>query len=138
MRTLALLCAPVLATSLLACAKSVSTTGFKGEDQAVAKTISNLQADVTAGDEQKICANDLAGAVVVRLNAARGGCKQVIKNQLAELESYDVSIQSIQVTADGARRRASARVKSVYSGRTRPGSLSLVKEGAKWKISGLG
>jgi hypothetical protein len=138
MRTLALLCAPLLATSLMACAKAVSTAGFKGEDQEVAKTISNLQSDVTAGDEQKICANDLASPIVTRLNAARGGCKQVIKNQLAELESYDVSIQSVQVTAEGTRRTASARVRSIYSGKTRPGSLSLVKEGAKWKVSGLG
>jgi hypothetical protein len=137
-RALALLGAPALAMSLLGCASTVSTTAFKGEQREVAQAISSLQADVTAGDQQKICANDLASAVVARLNAARGGCKQAIKNQLAEVDSYNVSIQSVQVSAAGAQRRASAHVKSVYSGKTRSGTLSLLKEGSKWKVAGSG
>ena len=134
----ALLCAPLLAVGLAACGSTVSTAGFKGEEHEVAQAISNLQADATAGDKQKVCANDLASAVVARLSAARGGCQQAIKNQLAELDNFEVSVQSVQVTAQGARRVARASVKSVYAGKTRPGTLLLVKEGSKWKISGIG
>jgi hypothetical protein len=137
-RAVALLCVPMLAVGLAGCASTVSTAGFKGEDHEVVQTISNLQADVTAADEKKICANDLASAVVARLSLARGGCRQAIKSQLAEVDNFQVTVQSVLVSAAGARRTASAHVKSVYSGKTRPGTVSLVKEGGKWKISGVG
>jgi outer membrane murein-binding lipoprotein Lpp len=135
---LALLGAPLLTASLVGCASKVSTSSFKGEEREVAQTISNLQSDVTAGDEQKICAKDLASAVVTRLDAAPGGCKQAVKRQVAEIDSLNVTVQSVQVSAAGAQPRASARVKSVYEGKTRLATVSLVKEGGKWKISGLG
>ena len=77
---LAVACAALFAVALGACAKTVSTGAFKGEEREVAQAIANLQSDVTAGDQQKICRNDLASAVVARLNAAPGGCKRVIKN----------------------------------------------------------
>ena len=51
-RALAVLGVPLLAASLLGCANKVSTSGFNGEEHAVAQTISNLQADATAADEQ--------------------------------------------------------------------------------------
>ena len=136
-RFLALLCALLLAMGVAACAKTVSTSNFKGEQHEVAQAISNLQTDVTAGDDTKICKTDLASAVVARLNTARGGCKQAIKNQLAEVDSPELTVQSVQVTATGAQRTASARVRSVYAGKTRPGTLSLIKEGTKWKVSGV-
>ena len=136
-RALALLGAPLLAASLLGCANKVSTSGFSGEEREVAQTISNLQADTTAGDEQKICRNDLAGAVVARLNAAPGGCRQAVKRQVSEVDSLNMTVQSVQVNGTGAQRTASARVKSVYEGKTRPRTVSLVKEGGKWKISGV-
>jgi hypothetical protein len=137
-RAVAVLCAPLLAVGLAGCASPVSTAGFKGEDHEVAQTISNLQADVTAADQQKICANDLASAVVARLNLTPGGCKQAIKSQLAEVDNFQVTVQSVLVSGAGAGRTASAHVKSIYAGKSRPGTLSLVKEGGKWKISGVG
>ena len=137
-RAHALLCAPLLAAGLAACGTAVSTAGFKGEDHEVAQAISSLQSDAAAGDKRKLCANDLASAIVARLSASRGGCQQAIKNQLAELDNPEVSVQSVQVTAAGARRTASARVKSIYAGKTRLGTLLLVKEGSKWKVSGEG
>ncbi|MDQ6810412.1 MAG: hypothetical protein M3Z95_00755 [Actinomycetota bacterium] len=136
-RLSALPCAAVLAASLASCGTTVSTGSFKGEEHEVAQTISNLQADVTASDAQKICANDLAGAVVARLNAAKGGCKQVIKNQLVEVDNYEVKVQSIQVHATGTQRTAGARVTSIIAGKTRASTLALVNEGGKWKVSGV-
>jgi Putative lumazine-binding len=130
-RTLALLCAPLLAVGIAACGNTVSTSAFTGESREVAQAISNLQSDATAGEEKKICANDLAGAVVTRLAGVKG-CEAAIKSQLAEVDSLEVSVQSIQVT--GAT--ASARVKSIYSGKNLITTLTLVKEGSHWKISG--
>jgi hypothetical protein len=134
---LALLCAPLLAGGLAACGSTVSTSSFKGEQHEVAQAISDLQSDVRAADEQKICKSDLASAVVTRLSSARGGCPQAIKNQLPEIDNLDVSVQSVQVSGTGAHRTASARVKSNYTGNSRLRTVSLVLEGGKWKISGV-
>jgi hypothetical protein len=136
-RLFALLCAPLLAVTFAACSKTLSISAFKGEEHAVAQTISNLQADVTAGDEQKICTNDLAGPIVARLNATPGGCKQAIKNQLTELDNFEVAVQSVHLSTAGAQATATAHVTSIYAGKTRASTLSLVKEGGKWKISSL-
>jgi hypothetical protein len=133
-RTLALLCVSLLGVGLAACGNTVSTS-FKGESHDVAQTISNLQTDATAGNYQKICTNDLASAVVARLSSAAGGCKQAIKSQVAEVDNFEVKVQSVQVNAHG--NRASAQVRSIYSGKTRAGTLLLVKDGGKWKVSGL-
>ena len=133
-RALALLCASLLGVGLAACGNTVSTS-FKGESHDVAQTISNLQTDATAGSDQKICTNDLASALVARLSSAGGGCTQAIKNQLGEVDNFEVKVQSIQVNSRG--QEATAQVRSIYSGKTHPGTLVLVKEGGKWKISGL-
>ena len=132
-RTLALLCAPLLAVGFAACGTAtVSTAGFKGEAHAVAQAVSNLQSDATAGEEKKVCANDLSSAVVSRLGGSKG-CEKVIKNQPTEVDSLELSVQSVQV--NGAT--ASAHVKSVYEGKPRLSTLTLVKESGKWKLSAL-
>jgi hypothetical protein len=133
-RVSGLLVAGLLAAGASGCAKAVSTSGFKGEQHEVAQTIANLQSDVTSGDEQKICANDLAQAIVSRLNAAPGGCKQAIKDQLAELDSYEVTVESVRL---GSANTANATVKSVVSGKKATSALELRKEGGKWKVSGV-
>jgi hypothetical protein len=131
-RPLALLCLPLCAVTVAACGSTVSTAGFKGQQHEVAQTISNLQADATAGEEKKICADDLAAALVARLGGAKG-CEQAIKNQLAEVDSLEVTVKSIQLSTAGTT--ASAHVKSIYEGKSQPSTVSLVKEGGKWKIS---
>jgi hypothetical protein len=130
-------CAALLGMALSACAKTVSTRAFHGEQREVADAISNLQSDVTAADQRKICRNDLASEVVARLNAASGGCTAVIKEQLAEIDSSDLTVDSIQLSGAGAQRAASAKVRSVYEGKTRISTLSLLKQGGRWKISAV-
>jgi hypothetical protein len=128
------LCLPLSALALTGCGSTVSTANFKGAQHEVAQTISNLQADATAGEQKKICADDLAAAVITRLGGKKG-CEAAIKKQLAEVDSLDVSVQSVQLASTGTH--ASASVRSIYEGKSRPGSVSLVKESGKWKISGL-
>jgi hypothetical protein len=135
-RALALPCAVLIALGLSACAKTVSTSGLSGEAKDAAETIKALQSDVTAGDQKKVCATDLAKPLVAKLNAASGGCEQAVKDQLAEIDSLELNIDTVQVTS--AAHTASAVVTSVYSGKKRKSTLSLVKEGDKWKISALG
>jgi hypothetical protein len=134
-RLLLLLCAPLAAVALTACASTVSTAGFKGAKQEVAQTVANLQADVTGGDQKKICANDMATATVARLGGAKG-CEAAVKSQLAEVDSFEVSVLSVKL--DAAETSATAQVKSIRQGKSSPGSLSFIKEAGKWKISGVG
>jgi hypothetical protein len=127
-------CVALLASGLAACGNTVSTSGFKGEQHAIAETISNLQADATAGEQKKICANDLAGAVVRRLGGTKG-CEAAIKSQVAEIDSLETKVQSIQLGPGGTT--ATARVKSTYGGKGAVKTVVLVKEAGKWKVSGL-
>jgi hypothetical protein len=134
-RALVLPCAILVALGLSACAKTVSTSGLSGEAKDAAETIKDLQSDVTAGDQKKVCNNDLAKALVTKLSSASGGCQQALKEQLAEIDSLELNIDTVQVTSPA--HAATATVTSVYAGKKRKSTLSLVKEGNKWKISAL-
>jgi hypothetical protein len=137
-RTITLSCAALLATCLAACGttSSVSTSAFKGEQQKVAQTVAHLQSHATALEAKKICHEDLAAANVARLNAAPGGCKHAIESQLKQIDSFEATVASVTIEAAGVT--ATARVKSVVAGKKGVQTMSLVKEGGKWKISGLG
>ena len=134
-RPLTLLCLPLSVLALAGCGGTASTAGFKGEQHEVAQTIANLQNDATAAEQKKICANDLAAALVTRLGGAKG-CETAIKNQLAEVDNLEASVKSVDVAAGG--KTATAQVKSIREGKTATSAVSLVKEGGKWKISGVG
>jgi len=133
-KLLTLLCLPLSAVAVAACGSTVSTSSFKGAQREVAQTIANLQADATAGEEKKVCANDVAAPVVSRLGGTKA-CEKAIKNQLAEVDSLEVSVQSVQIGAGGST--ATAHVTSTKAGRKQSGTASLVKEGKSWKISAV-
>jgi hypothetical protein len=125
------------ALALAGCATSVSVAKFSGEQRAVAQVIANLQSDTSSQDQARVCANDLAHAIVARLNAA-GGCEQAIKTQQAEVDpGLDVTVESVQISGSPTARKATASVKSTFEGKSRVKTLLLVKEGGKWKIAGL-
>jgi len=128
-------CAPLCALALSACAATVSTSSFSGVKHDVAQTISNLQADATAGEYKKLCSVDLAAAAVSRLGGAKG-CEAALKTQLGEVDSFEVSVQSIQLGA--GETTATAHVKSVQQGKSKPSTVLLVKQAGKWKVSSLG
>jgi hypothetical protein len=115
---------------------SVSTSQFSGENKAVAQTISDLQKDAQNRDQSKVCNNDLASAVVARLNATGGSCTSAINSQLKEVDNFDLSLASADaITVTGTT--ATARVKTTTANKTRFDTLTLVKEGTRWKVAGL-
>jgi hypothetical protein len=136
LKPIASLCAvSLLATGVAACgATTVSTSSFKGERQKVAQTVAHLQSHATALEAKKICGEDLAAARVARLNAAPGGCKHAIESQLKQIDSFETTVQSVQI--NGAT--ATARVKGVNGGKKSVQTVTLVREGGKWRISGVG
>jgi hypothetical protein len=131
---LVLLCAPLLAVGVSACASTTSSGSFKGEPHAIAQTISNLQTESTAGEAKKICADLLSSAVTTRLSSAPGGCTQAIKSQLSQIDTLELMVESI---LPKTATSASAQVKSTYSGKSKISTVTLVKENGAWKISKL-
>jgi copper chaperone CopZ len=131
-RALALSCLPVCALVVSACTTKTSTANFKGAERSVAQTVANLQSDVTAGEQKKICTSDLAAKVVSGLGGAKG-CETAVKDQLAEIDGTEAIVESVQVSGT----TATAKVKSTYGGKKRLSTVTLVEEGAKWKISAV-
>jgi hypothetical protein len=122
------------ALALGGCASSVSVSGFKGEEHEVAQAIANLQSDTSSQNQARVCTDDLAHAIVARLATAPGGCERAIKDQQAEIDpGLEVTVESVHVSGSSA----SASVKSIFEGKSRRSTLTLVKEGGKWKISGV-
>ena len=119
---------------MAACANTVSTSAFKGEQQQVAQAVSRLQNHATALEAKNICNEDLTSTKVARLNTATGGCKHAIETQLKEIDSFETTVESVKISGD----HATAQVKSIHSGKNTLQTLTLVKEGGKWRISGVG
>jgi len=135
-RRSALICTPLLVLGMSACGSTVSTSSFKGEEHAVAQTLANLQSDATAGEQKKVCANDLAAGVVARLGGT-AACEAAVKKQLAEIDSLEITVQSVKLAPNG--KTATATATSVYEGKKRQTTVMLVKEaGGSWKIASLG
>jgi hypothetical protein len=133
-RLLAVPAALLAATSLAACgAAAVSTSSFTGDKKAVAQRISDFQTDATAADHKKICQNDLAATVKAKLQAAGSDCESELKSQLAQIDILELTIESIELSGN----KASATIKSTWSGKSRRSTMELTKEGSAWKISGL-
>jgi hypothetical protein len=131
---LALICLPLSVFALAGCGSTTTTAGFTGVKHEVAQAIANLQSDATSAEPKKICADELASALVTRLGGA-SGCEKAIKNQLAEVDSLETSIKSVDIAAGG--RTASAQVNSIREGKTVTSTVSLINEAGKWKISGV-
>jgi hypothetical protein len=131
---LVLLCTPLLVVGVSACASTTSSGSFKGEPHAIAQTITSLQSESTAGEAKKICATLLSSTVTARLSSASGGCTQAIKSQLSQVDTLELTVESV---LPKSATSASAQVKNTYAGKSKISTVSFVKEDGKWKISKL-
>ncbi len=132
-RLLTMLCIPALALGVSACGSTVSTSNFKGEQHNVAQAVADLQSHSSALEEKKVCSEDLAHAIVAKLDRAPGGCNKALETQLKEIDSFETTVESVAI----AGAHATARVKSIYGGKNRIQTLTLAKEGGKWRIAGV-
>jgi hypothetical protein len=121
-----------LALTLSACGSTTTSANFKGSQHEAAQALANLQSAATAGEGSKICADDLARKIVAALHGAKQ-CEAAIKHQLAQVDNLEVKIESVKLAANG--KSASAIVKSIYYGKNKLESVSLVKEGGSWKVA---
>jgi hypothetical protein len=140
LRSPSILCAAALATVLLsACAGTTGASGnLTGDSKAIAQTISNLQADTQSRNNSHLCSNDLAPAVVARLNSGSRTCTSVISKQLGEAEDYAISLASGHAIAVSGTT-ATARVTDTVSGNKKHVDvLHLVRDGKVWKLASSG
>jgi hypothetical protein len=114
---------------LSACGSTVATSSFKGASKPVAQALANLQSHVTAGEQKKVCTDDLAAEVVGKLGGTKG-CEAAIKRLLREIDGTELTIEHIAVTG----KSATAKVKSVYDGKKRSSTVALLEQGGKWKL----
>lgn len=133
-RTIAVLCAPLLATGVAACGTTTtSTSAFKGEQQQVAKVVARLQSHATGAEPSKICGEDLAAARVAQLNRSPGGCKKAVEAQLKQIDNFETTVESVSI----AGKTATARVKATYAGKQVIQTMTFVKESGHWRASNV-
>lgn len=132
-RHVAALGAAVLLAGAAGCGTATSTSKFHGESHAVAQRISEFQSHASGSSHSEICKSDLSAALRARLTTPHRSCTKAIEEQLRQVDTFEVEIQSISL----AGTRASARVKSTWSGKQSATTLSLVKEAGSWRIAAL-
>jgi len=129
-----------LAVMLAGCASTggtVSTSGLSGAQKEIASTISNFQSDAQDASASKICANDLAASIVQSLSTGGHTCESAITSQLKVVDSFNLSLATNAIKVNG--NTATVVVQDTQAGKTTHlDTLTLVRSGSTWKISGLG
>ena len=138
-RRTALLAAPVaLAVLAAGCAPQQSSSSdsvkkFTGDQRAAAQTVEDLESAANDSDETKICTQLLSKALAGRIAANGHGCGPGVDAAIKDTDSTAMTVEAVRVT--GAT--ATARVKFETGKKDRQGSITLTREGGRWRISGF-
>ncbi len=134
MRTAAIL--SVVALAVVGCGSGAtdSAEDFEGEERAVARTIEQLEDAGRDSAERRICADLLADSLLDRLEKAGTNCTTAVREALEDTDSFDIKVDDVTINGDSA----TARVTSGRSGGDEESdTLTLQRDGARWKISSL-
>ena len=119
---------PLLAVlALSGCGEAGSSRDFQGEERRVADAIGDIERAGRAQDEEKLCNELFARALVERLQAGSTDCRQEIGTALKDADDFELDVQDVAIRGN----RATARVKGPQGVRT----LALVREGGRWRLS---
>jgi len=125
---------PALAVSACGASNKNSAKDFQGEQQAVAQAVEDLQSAGRKGDQDKICEQLLAPALVQQITKANGPCPAALKDRIADADIFELQVQKVTVDGD----RATAVVKTDGGKPDQTYNLGLQKVGGSWKLSSLG
>jgi hypothetical protein len=134
-RLLALTCAAALSALGAGCGPATSTSTFHGEEHAVAQTVSEFQSNANSRNQAHICTHIITAELRRRLATPHRSCAKALEEQLAQVDNFNISIEPGGISVRG--QRATARVKSTWSGKEAPSTLELVKEAGRWRIAAL-
>ena len=126
---LALVLALVLAVA--GCGATPSSAGdFQGEERRVAEAIEEVQSAGQSNEPQRLCDELFAEALVQRLQAGGANCRAELGAALDDVDDFELEVRD--VTVQGTR--ATARVEGENGALT----LTLVREGGRWRVSEFG
>jgi outer membrane lipoprotein SlyB len=128
---LALLAAVLLAGCTASSSGDDDTSKFRGDQRLVANTVEDFESAASKGDQDKICRDLLAKALVDQYAQRGGTCEKVVDGALKDTDSFDLTVE--KVTIDG--QQATASVKADRGKKDVMQSVTLVKQGAGWRIS---
>lgn len=106
------------------------------EQQAVSSAIKDIADASASRDYAKICSDYLAAPLVKRLDATKGtsGCADALKQSLRDVNQSKLAVRAVRVQGTNAE----AVVQPTGTGDVeQQARLSLVKEGSRWKLSGI-
>jgi hypothetical protein len=107
------------------------TGNFKGDQRLVANTVEDFESAASKGDQDKIC-RDLLAKTLVDQYAQRGGtCEKVVDRTLKDTDSFDLTVEKVAI----AGQEATATVKADRGKKDLTQAITLVKQGAGWRIS---
>jgi hypothetical protein len=120
-------CAPQQSSS------SNSVSKFTGDQRAAAQTVEDLEKAAADSDEAKICTQILSKALAGRIAANGHGCGPGVDAAIKDTDSTGMTVEAVRVTGN----TATARVKLETGKKDRRGTITLVREGGRWRISGF-
>lgn len=131
---------PLLAIAAVAAAGCTTQTTsddssdkFQGDQRLVANTIEDFESAASKGDQDEICRELLAKPLIADYAEHGGTCEKAVDGALKDTDSFGLTVES--VTIDG--EKATARVKADRGKKDIIQTMTLVKEGAAWRISGF-
>jgi outer membrane PBP1 activator LpoA protein len=108
-----------------------STSKFRGDQRLVANTVEDFESAASKGDQDKIC-RDLLAKALVQQYAQRGGtCEKAVDGTLKDTDSFDLTVEKVTISG----QQATANVKADRGKEDINQALTLVKQGAGWRIS---
>jgi len=105
--------------------------------QAVSAAVKDLSDSARKGDYGQICSDDLAADLVRRLDAAKGTdrCPNQLELSLRDVGKTQLAVRDVRISGTNAM----ALVQPTGTGHVEaPARLAFVKEGTRWKLSGVG
>lgn len=116
----------------------VSSASFREpEQQAVSAAVGDFSDAAASRDYDQICADYLAAPLVKRLDDAKGTdrCPDQLELSLRDVDETDLAVRDVRISGTNAV----AVVQPTGTGDVEPQArFTLVKEGPRWKLSGVG
>jgi outer membrane PBP1 activator LpoA protein len=133
-----LLLALALAVALAGCttqsSNKDSSNNFRGDQRLVANTVEDFESAASKGDQDKICRDLLASALVTQFAEHGGTCEKSVDGALKDTDSFGLTVERVTITGT----QAAVRVKADRGKKDIQQSLTLVKQGQGWRISAFG
>jgi outer membrane lipoprotein SlyB len=132
----ALILAATAAFAVAGCSSQGSSNDssgkFSGDQRLVANTVEDFESAASKGDQDQICRDFLAKALVEQYAKHGGSCEAAVDGALKDTDSFDLTVESVTINGQQATARVKAdRGKEPDQQRT----LTLVKQGTGWRIS---